>query len=65
MDSETKECEVVVREHGGRHSLLYAAGAGMVEAVAEAIAAGDDVNARNSVCMCVYACVSVRVRVCI
>ena len=49
VKAKHEQCAAVLREHGGRHSLLYAAAEGMLEAVAAGIAAGDDVNVRDRV----------------
>ena len=47
MKAKHEQCAAVLREHGGRHSLLYVAAEGMLEEIAAGIAAGDDVNARD------------------
>ena len=49
VNERKKECAAVLREHGGQHSLLYAAASmrSIGGALAARIAAGDDVNARN------------------
>ena len=59
----------MLRKHGARHSLLYAAEKGMLEALAAAIAAGDDVNTPDRVGStsvldaCLFASVSLCIRV--
>jgi hypothetical protein len=55
-----KEAAEVLRAHGALHSLHFAAQNGMTDEVAEGIAAGQDVNARDVVIflsLCVYVCV--------
>jgi len=42
------EVKTVLRKHGGKHSLLYAASKGMVQDVAELIKGGADVNQTGS-----------------
>ena len=43
-----EEVKAVLRQHGGKHSLLFAAAQGMVEDVAELIKGGADVNQTDS-----------------
>ena len=47
--AETEEVEAALREHGGKHSLFYAAQKGMHEEVPEIIKGGADVNFQNRV----------------
>ena len=47
--AETEEVEAALREHGGKHSLFYAAAKGMHEEVAELIKGGADVNLQDRV----------------
>ena len=47
--SKTEEVKAALREHGGKHSLFYAAEEGMHEEVPEIIKGGADVNFRNTV----------------
>ncbi len=50
-----EEAAAVLRAHGALHSLHFAAGEGMTDEVAARIAAGQDVNARDSVSfLCVW-----------
>ena len=44
-----EEVKAVLRQHGGKHTLLVAAQKGMVQDVAELIKGGADVNQTNSV----------------
>ncbi len=53
---EKEEAAAVLRAHGARHSLHFAAEEGMTDEVAAGIAAGQDVNARNLV---IFLCVLV------
>ena len=56
---EKKEVAAVLRAHGARHSLHFAAQEGMTDEVAARIAAGQDVNARDQVtflCVCAWVC---------
>ena len=41
----SEEAAAVLRTHGARHSLLFAADKGMTDEVAACIAAGQDINA--------------------
>ena len=41
--------KTALREHGGKHSLLYASGKGMLEVAGELIKEGADVNQQNRV----------------
>jgi hypothetical protein len=53
---EKEEAAAVLRAHGARHSLHFAAREGMTDEVAARIAAGQDVDARDPViflCVCV------------
>ena len=43
-----EEVKAVLRQHGGKHTLLVAAAKGMVEDVAELIKGGADVNQTDS-----------------
>jgi len=61
VEKKHEKCAAVVRELGGCHSLMYAAEKGMVEAVAAGIAAGNDVNARDMIWVCICFCVFVAV----
>jgi len=45
--ADTEEVKVLLREHGGRHSLFHAARVGMFDVVAELIGEGADVNEKN------------------
>jgi hypothetical protein len=54
--NKREEAAAVLRAHGARHSLHYAAYKGMTDEVAARIAAGQDVNARNQV---IFQCVFV------
>ena len=47
--AETEEVKGALRQHGGNHSLFYAAQTGMHEEVAELIKGGADVNFQNGV----------------
>ena len=47
--AETEEVEAALREHGGKHSLFYAAEKGMHEEVPEIIKGGADVNFQDRV----------------
>ena len=47
--AKTEEVEAALREHGGKHSLFYAAQKGMHEEVPELIKGGADVNFQNTV----------------
>ena len=47
--AKTEEVKAALREHGGKHSLFYAAEKGMHEEVAEIIKGGADVNFQNAV----------------
>ena len=47
--ARTEEVKAALREHGGKHSLFYAAEKGMHEEVAELIKGGADVNFQNAV----------------
>ena len=47
--AETEEVQAALREHGGKHSLFYAAQKGMHEEVPEIIKGGADVNFQNTV----------------
>ena len=47
--AETEEVEAALREHGGKHSLFYAAEKGLHEEVPEIIKGGADVNFQNRV----------------
>ena len=47
--AKTEEVEAALREHGGKHSLFYAAQKGMHEEVPEIIKGGADVNFQNGV----------------
>ena len=47
--AKTEEVLAALREHGGKHSLFYAAEEGMHEEVAELIKEGADVNQQNGV----------------
>ena len=47
--AKTEEVEAALREHGGKHSLFYAAQKGMHEEVPEIIKGGADVNFQNRV----------------
>jgi hypothetical protein len=52
-----EEAAAVLRAHGARHSLHFAAQKGMTDEVAAGIGAGQDVNARDQViflCACVW-----------
>jgi hypothetical protein len=56
---EKEEAAAVLRAHGALHSLHFAAQKGMTAEVAAGIAAGQDVNAQDTViflcvCVCVY-----------
>jgi hypothetical protein len=56
VDYQKEEAAAVLRAHGARHSLHFAAREGMTDEVAARIAAGQDVNARDQViflCVCV------------
>ena len=46
--ADKEEVKAVLRQHGGKHSLLGAAQQGMVEDVAELIKGGADVNQTDS-----------------
>ena len=55
--NKKEEAAAVLRAHGARHSLHFAAQEGMTDEVAAGIAAGQDVNARDPVillCVCVW-----------
>ena len=47
--AKTEEVQAALREHGGKHSLFYAAEVGMHEEVAELIKGGADVNFQTTV----------------
>ena len=47
--AETEEVQAALREHGGKHSLFYAAQTGMHEEVPEIIRGGADVNLQDRV----------------
>ena len=47
--AETEEVKAALREHGGKHSLFYAAQKGMHEGVPEIIKGGADVNFQDRV----------------
>ena len=47
--AKTEEVKTALREHGGKHSLFYAAKEGMHEEVPEIIKGGADVNFQNTV----------------
>ena len=50
MDYARKEdVKAALREHGGKHSLNYAAEEGLLDVVAELIKEGADVNQANTV----------------
>ena len=60
--ARTEEVKVALREHGGKHSLFYAAEEGMAELVEELISGGADAAVTNAVrarrraktCTCTY-----------
>ena len=55
VDYEEEEAAAVLRAHGARHSLHFAAEEGMTDEVATGIAAGQDVNACDQVIfLCVF-----------
>ncbi len=55
VENEKEEAAAVLRAHGALHSLLVAAERGMTDEVAACIAAGQDVNVRDSVIfLCVF-----------
>jgi hypothetical protein len=55
VENEKEEAAAVLRAHGARHSLHFAAEKGMTDEVAARIAAGQDVNARDLVIfLCVW-----------
>ena len=47
--AKTEEVQAALREHGGKHSLFYAAQKGMHEEVPEIIKGGADVNFQDRV----------------
>jgi hypothetical protein len=47
--AKTEEVQAALREHGGKHSLFYAAQKGMHEEVPEIIKGGADVNLQDRV----------------
>ena len=47
--AKTEEVQAALREHGGKHSLFYAAQKGMHEEVPEIIKGGADVNFQDGV----------------
>jgi hypothetical protein len=49
VEYEKEEAAAVLRAHGARHSLNFAAEKGMTDEVAAGIAAGQDVNACDQV----------------
>ncbi len=56
VENYKKGAAAVLRAHGARHSLHFAAKEGMTDEIAAGIAAGQDVNARDPViflCVCV------------
>ena len=59
VGNKKEEAAAVLRAHGARHSLHFAAKKGMTDEVAARIAAGQDVNARDAVIFCVCVCVCV------
>ncbi len=59
VEKSKEEAAAVLRAHGALHSLHFAAQKGMTDEVAAGIAAGQDVNARDTViflCVCVCVC---------
>ncbi len=57
VENKKEEAAAVLRAHGARHSLKFAARKGMTDEVAAGIVAGQDVNACDQVicvCVCVY-----------
>jgi len=55
VENVKEELAAVLRAHGARHSLHFAAQKGMTDEVAAGIAAGQDVNARDKVIfLCVF-----------
>ncbi len=62
LADDKEEAAAVLRAHGAQVSLFLAAEKGMTDVVAAHIAAGQDVNARDQVILCVRVCVCVCAR---
>ena len=57
VENEKEEAAAVLRAHGALHSLHFAAKKGMADELAAGIAAGQDVNARDTVILlCWWVC---------